>query len=356
MNVQFTEAICVVIPMYMVEFHIQKVISGIPDWVDHIIVVDDASPDQSAELALAVGDDRVVLVSHIENHGVGGAMLTGYKKAVELGATIMVKMDGDGQMSPDHLPELIQPILEAEADYVKGNRFSRTGEIRSMPFIRRIGNLSLSFLTKIASGYWNVFDPTNGYTAIDADVFRRLDLTHIHPRYFFETSMLIELNLHRAVIAEVAMPAQYGSERSSLSVKRALLEFPFLLLRGCISRVWLQFFALDFSIASLFLIVGTWLMIFAGAWGGYAWASSIRTGVASTTGTVMIAALPLILGFQLLLQALVCDVQNVPKRPLSRLTRLRQSAHQTGPIHPAVRAYTRSIPLSNRCKADNDRS
>src|SRR5258708_861899 len=307
------ERVCVVIPAYRVERHIQDVVRGVPPWIWRIVVVDDASPDQTAERVRELSDPRVVLIRHQQNQGVGGAMQTGYRTARDLGATVMVKIDGDGQMSPEHLPAIVWPILEGRADYVKGNRFADASAIRQMPRARRIGNVGLSFLTKMASGYWNLFDPTNGYTALDADVARALDWSRIHQGYFFETAMLIELNTLRAATVDVPVPASYGDEASSLSLRRTLVGFPYLLISRFFRRVWLQYFVLDFSVASLFVIVGFGLLAFASAWGGVAWARSIRTGIPATTGTVMIADLPWILGFQLLLQAVVFDVQRGPR-------------------------------------------
>ena len=320
--------VCVVIPMYRVEPYIQEVLAGMPDWVWRIVVVDDASPDCSAQKAQQSGDPRLVLVRHEKNQGVGGAVLSGLRKAAELGARVAVKIDGDGQMSPEFLAEMVEPLLAGRADYVKGNRFFHVDDIVRMPLVRRYGNLGLSFLTKIASGYWNVFDPTNGYIAIDLETFRSLDQRYVHRRYFFETSMLIELNIIRAVVAEVPMPARYRGEVSSLSVGRSLLEFSLHLARGFWRRLWLQYFVLDFSLGSLFLVIGILMGLFGTVWGLYFWAQSIRTGIAASTGTVMIAVLPVILGFQLLLQALAFDIQNVPKTVLPRRWRAPNEKHR----------------------------
>ena len=158
-------------------------------------------------------------------------MLSGYSRALELGATVLVKMDADNQMDPAYLPRLLSPVLCGTADYAKGNRFVDVEKILRMPAGRRMGNLGLSLMTKAASGYWNIFDPTNGFTALDAEVFRRLDQRRIHRRYFFESSLLIELSIHRAVVQDVNIPARYAGEVSSLSISRVLLEFPWLLER-----------------------------------------------------------------------------------------------------------------------------
>jgi dolichol-phosphate mannosyltransferase len=312
------EHIYVVIPMYRVEPYIQAVIAGIPAWVEGIVVVDDASPDHSAELALAVADPRLVLVRHTVNQGVGAAVLSGYTRAAELGATLMVKMDGDGQMAPEFLPDLVRPLLAGRADYAKGNRFVHYDALLAMPMVRRLGNLGLSFMTKLASGYWNIFDPTNGYTAIASEAFLRLNRSQIHHRYFFESSMLIELNLQRAVVADVSLPARYLREISSLSISKTLFEFPPLLFKGLARRVWLEYFVMDFSLASLYMVLGTLMTLWGLIFGVIKWIQSAQTDIPATTGTVMLAAIPFILGFQLLLSAIAHDMQNVPRSPLAR--------------------------------------
>lgn len=323
-----TRKVCVVIPMYRAEPYIRSVISGIPGWVWRIIVVDDCSPDQSAEVVAEMSEDRVVLLRLQQNQGVGGAVLTGFNRALEMGADVAVKMDGDGQMSPAYLWDMVEPILSGRADYTKGNRFFHVREIDRMPIIRRFGNLSLSFLTKLASGYWNLFDPTNGYLAIDLNAYRSLNPHHIHRRYFFETSMLIELNLARAVVVDVPMPARYQGEVSSLSVGKSLFEFAYYLMRGFARRIWLQYFVMDFSVGSLFLVMGLLLCLFGAVWGGYHWNKSIQTQTPASTGTVMIAVLPFILGFQMLLQMLAYDIQNVPRAVLPRQWRRGPLNHQ----------------------------
>ena len=200
--------IAIVIPAYRAAAHIRSVLAGIPSFVDLIVVVDDASPDDTADCVKTWNDSRVHLIRHSQNQGVGEAVLTGYAAAIDLGAEIVVKMDSDGQMDADYMLPLIVPILQGEADYTKGNRFLHARQLRAMPAIRRIGNLGLSFLTKLASGYWNIFDPTNGYTAIHPSIISQLDQSAIHRRYFFETSMLLELGLVRAVVRDVYIPAR----------------------------------------------------------------------------------------------------------------------------------------------------
>lgn len=311
--------LCVVIPAYRSEDTIEKVVRGLPGMVEHIVVVDDGSPDRMRQLlqGLKSADDRVHIISHEINTGVGGAVLDGYRLAYDLGAEIVVKIDSDDQMDPAHIAALIRPIVEGAADFTKGNRFLHNRELSAMPTRRRIGNIGLSFLTKAASGYWGVFDPTNGYTAIHRSVIPMLLNGLIHKRYFFETSQLLELGLARAVVKDVFIPAKYGGERSSLSELDALFRFPVLLVRGFWRRMWMQYFVRDFTSVSLMLVVGSVLSVFGLIFGLFHWWESYATGIPATTGTVMVATLPLILGAQLLLQAAVLDIQNAPTEPIS---------------------------------------
>jgi len=308
--------VAVAIPAFCEESRLHGVLASIPAWVDHVVVVDDSSTDRTHEVANQFNDSRLNVLRHARNQGVGAATLTGWNKAAELGAEILIKMDADGQMDAKVLPALIEPIARGEADYVKGNRFLHVRRLGQMPWSRRLGNICLSFLAKLASGYWPVFDPTNGFVAIHAKVFGLLDQSRIHPRFFFENSMLLELGLNRAVVRDVYVPAQYGDKASHLSVIRSLLEFPPLLVSGFLRRMVLQYFVRDFSAASLFFVSGFLASAFGFCWGGYYWWHYAHAGVAAPTGRVMIAVLPLILGIQLLLQALVMDVQNAPVKPL----------------------------------------
>ena len=307
--------ICVVIPAYNAENTIEDVLSGIPDFIDTIIIVNDCSQDNTSRVVETCQerDARVILLRHEQNLGVGGAMQSGYLLALEKEARIIVKLDSDGQMDPAFLQQLIEPVLSGEADYTKGNRFLHEKELMSMPYIRRIGNLGLSFLTKAASGYWNIFDPTNGYTAINARALKSLSFDRLANRFFFETSMLLELGLQRMVVKDVFIPANYGIERSYLSAWKSLFEFPPRLFRGMLRRIAYFYFIRDFTAITVFLVMGIGSVLFGSIWGLYEWVRSAILGVAASTGTVMIAVLPFILGVQFVLQAIVMDIQNTPK-------------------------------------------
>jgi dolichol-phosphate mannosyltransferase len=312
-------SIAVVIPAYHVADKIESVLADLPDYLRHIIVVDDASPDNTSQLvqAFAKHDSRIVLICHERNQGVGGAMLTGFRKALELGAQVVVKVDGDHQMDPAHVPALVIPLLEGKADYAKGNRFRDFESLRHMPLIRRVGNLGLSFLTKAATGYWNCFDPTNGFFAIRAEILAQLPLERIDHRYFFETSMLANLYLLDAFILDVPMPARYRGERSSMSIRRVLVEFPAKLLTTLLRRLLLRYFLFDFSMVSVYLLTGIPLMLFGLIFGSLKWIQYLRLGVPAPTGTVILPTLAIILGIQILLSAIELDMNAAPKAPRS---------------------------------------
>ena len=310
--------IACVIPAFNEAPHLGGVLDAIPDEVSHILVVDDASTDGTASLVRGHPDPRVFLIEHENNQGVGGAMVSGYRRALELRADIVVKLDGDGQMDPREIPRLVEPLREQEADYTKGMRFRDRRVLRDMPLVRLCGNLGLSFLTKAASGYWSIFDPTNGFTAIEKTVLERLPLDSLDRGFFFETDMLAQLYLIDAVVADVPIEARYGAETSHLRPGRALLGFPFRLLGAFLRRLSLRYFVYDFSAVSAFLVAGTALFSFGLVFGATKWIAALLTQTSTPIGTVMLAALPTILGFQLLLQAAVLDIQNVPRRPLQR--------------------------------------
>ena len=307
------QRITVVLPAYNEARHIAQVIETMPKLVDCVIVVDDCSKDNTYEAAAACADSRVVAVRLEENQGVGGAMVAGYRRAMELGADIVVKMDADGQMIPDYLPRLLDALIEGGYDYAKGNRFLASESLGQMPKLRLFGNIALTFLTKLASGYWHIFDPQNGYTAIKASALGVLDLNHIHKRFFFENDMLVHLNFLSFRVKDVAIPARYGEEVSHLSPFRIMVTFPSLLLRRFLRRIYQKYVLRDFSPIALFFLLGTLLFGWGTGYGLYLWIKASGTLNPTPTGTIMFALLPLILGFQLLLQAIVLDIQESPK-------------------------------------------
>jgi len=311
--------IAVVIPSYKVTKHISSVIAAMPDLVWRIYVVDDACPEQSGKFVQSnITDHRVRVLFHPKNQGVGGAVMTGYQLAIDDGATVIVKIDGDGQMDPALIPYFIEPIIVGEADYAKGNRFYDLEKIRAMPAIRIFGNAALSLMTKLSSGYWNLFDPTNGYTAIHAEVCRHLPFNKISNRYFFETDILFRLNTLRALVVDIPMDAKYGDEQSNLKISNIAGEFLFKHTRNFFKRIFYNYYLRDLSLASIELVVGFLLLSFGTIFGGYHWILSAQSNVPTPAGTVMLAAMPVLVGIQLILSFIGYDIASVPRKPLHR--------------------------------------
>lgn len=305
----------VVIPCYNVSRHIEDVIKKLPQEVSWIIAVNDQSKDNSQSILARLQEEnkKLIVINHEVNQGVGGAMITGFRKSLELNSDITIKIDGDDQMDSSYLPGLIKPIIDNKADYTKGNRFRDFKALRQMPVLRRFGNLGLSFMIKAASGYWNVFDPNNGFVAISNEMLKTIDINKIHKRYFFESSMLIELYHADAVIQEIPMKARYGNEVSNLSLTRTLFGFPPKLLKAFIRRIILKYFLFDFNIASLYLLFGIPLFLLGLVYGIVNYIQYGSSHTPAPTGTVVIPTLLIIMGFQLLLSATSYDISNYPK-------------------------------------------
>lgn len=305
------------VPCFNVDEYIVDVVKGIPDYVRYIILVDDCSTDRTGELIDLLSNDRVLAIHLPHNGGVGAAMMAGLTKAAERDADIVVKLDGDGQMDPHYLPPLIEPLLLGKADYTKGNRFRNALLLTEMPTVRRIGNAVLSFLNKSASGYWNVFDPTNGYIATRREIIDMLPVQWIHRRFFFESSMLITLGILGAVVLDVPIPARYGSEKSNLRIGRTLFEFPIQMSLGFMRRIWFQKILYSLTMEALLGVFGC-LFFFAGvAYGVHGFIKfTLLSHAPSPTGVIMAAALLMLFGFQMILNAILLDIQSVPRSPL----------------------------------------
>jgi glycosyltransferase involved in cell wall biosynthesis len=306
--------IAVVIPCYRVRKQILEVLSAIGPECETIYVIDDGCPEDSGRrVESECRDPRVRVIRHSENRGVGAATITGYRAALADGARWIVRLDGDGQMDPALIPRLVRPIREGRADYTKGNRFFDLEGVRAMPTVRIIGNSLLSFASKLSSGYWDVFDPNNGFTAIDAAVARRLPFDDISKGWFFESDMLFRLGLLRAVVADVPMRARYGDESSSLVVRSVIPEFARKHFVNTCKRIGYNYYLRNFNIASIEIALGVLLFVGGMGFGLSRWAAGSATGVPTNSGTVMVAALPVIIGVQLILAFLSYDTQNVPK-------------------------------------------
>jgi dolichol-phosphate mannosyltransferase len=312
--------VAAIIPCYRVRSQAADVVAGALQQVDHVFLVDDRCPEGTADLIEATfPNSRVTVLRHDENKGVGGATITGYKAALNAGYDVLVKIDGDGQMDLDYLSSLVQPIVDQEADYTKGNRFYRKRFLKRMPVVRLLGNSMLSMLNKASSGYWNLMDPTNGYTALSSVAAREIEWWKVANGYFFESDLLFRLNITRAVVHDVPIPAKYGQENSNLSVFKAIPRFLVGHMRNMMVRYFYNYLLRDFSVGTVHSLLGGALFLFGVIFGVHAWSESVRTGQNASVGTVMFATLPIILGFQLLLAALSFDIANVPTKPLQRI-------------------------------------
>lgn len=331
-------AIAVIIPAYRVSGQILDLIARIGPEVASIVVVDDACPEKSGDRVVAYCQDpRVKVVFHSQNQGVGGAVLTGYQEAMRAGADILVKLDGDGQMNPTLIPLFIGPISAGRADYTKGNRFYRLESLASMPPLRILGNAALSLMAKLSTGYYSLFDPTNGYTAIHANVLRALPLNKIARRYFFETDLLFRISTVRAVVVDVPMDSRYADETSSLNILRTIPEFFARHGVNLFKRIFYGYFLRDFNPASIQLVLGILLSAAGFCFGLLKWHESTVTGTPASSGTVMLAALPFFLGIQFLLSFLNYDFQNVPRQPVHGDLRRRSLTDE-----PAAETQTQS--------------
>lgn len=302
----------VVVPAYNEGELVLKVIQTAPDLVDHIVVIDDASHDDTYTLAQQAKDTRVTVLRHDKNLGVGGAIMTGHAKILELGDDISVVMAGDAQMDPAYLPDLLDPIIDEGYGFSKGNRFLEKNSLKGMPAYRVFGNVVLTFLTKFASGYWHIFDPQNGYTAITREALEMLDFSAIHNRYPFENDMLINLNIFNVRIKDVSIPAVYGEEQSHIRLHKVIPALLGALVRGYFRRVTQKYVLRSFSPVALFLVTGGLLFLWGASFGLYELIKHWGRAPAAT-GIVMLAVLPLLVGFELLLQAVVLDINESPR-------------------------------------------
>ncbi len=303
--------IAAVVPAHNEAAHIRDVISGLPASVDFIVIVDDKSSDDTASLAETSGDARVHVIRHEHNTGVGGAIITGHKRALELGSDVNVIFAGDDQMDPAYLPQLLDPIVDEGYGFTKANRFYSSTSFEGMPSYRVFGNVLLSFANKAASGYWNLFDPQNGYTATTAEVLRRLDLDAISQGYEFENDFLLHLNILNVKARDIPIPARYGSEVSGIKLHRVIPAIGGMLFSGFFRRVMRKYVVGSFSPIALFLFSGMLLWLWSAVFGAWTIYETIGPGSA-TTGTVLLAVVPFLMGFQLILTALTLDIQASP--------------------------------------------
>lgn len=304
-------------PAFKSNDHILDVLSRMPDIVSKVIVVDDACPNGTGKLVQTkVKDKRVEVIFNEKNVGVGGAVIVGLRKALDTEAGIILKIDSDGQMNPEDIPSLIQPIVNFEADYSKGNRFNSLDDLQEMPKSRVFGNAVLSLMSKFSTGYWSITDPTNGFFAISRGALEQIHLGKLRQRWFFESDILFRLAISRAVVADVPIKAKYANEKSNLKIRKVIFEFINRHNINFLKRIFYVYYLREWSVASFELPAGLILTLGGVVAGVNFWNQSSELGQAATIGQVMLAVLPIILGFQLLLSVLSLDVASEPKRPL----------------------------------------
>ena len=327
MTAQTTPRIAVVIPCYRAKATILAVLGRIGSEVSAIYVVDDRCPDNSGRWAEEqTSDPRVTVIYNEANLGVGGATLTGMRQARADGNELLVKIDADGQMDPQMIGTFCAAVLSGNADFAKGNRFFEVEGLRSMPMTRLIGNAGLSLLSKFSTGYWHVFDPTNGFFCLHGIVFDFLPVDKIEKRYFFESDLLFRLNVLGATVVDIPMHGFYGEEASEMKPMQEVLPFFRGHVRNTAKRIFYNYFLRDFTIGSLELVFGIAAIAFGAIFGLWHWGGSEP----ATAGTVMLAGLPIITGTQLVIAFLNYDIRMVPHSALHK--RLNSAAIVLKPL------------------------
>jgi len=304
------KTVAVVVPAYDEELLVATTIKGVPDFVDRIIVVDDASRDDTATVARSAGDGRVEVITHERNAGVGAAIVTGYHRAVDEGIDVTCVMAADNQMDPSDLEKIALPVVRGELEYAKANRLI-TGEAwKVIPRSRYVGNAVLSFLTKIASGYWHVADSQSGYTAASREILRQLDLDRVYRGYGFPNDMLVHLNVWNARVRDIPSRPVYGvGERSGIKIRKVIPRISWLLLKGFFWRMREKYVIRDTHPLVFFYALG-FLMTLLGLGLGIAEVVLRILGNAVSVGTVVLVALLLIFGSQFTLFAMWFDMES----------------------------------------------
>jgi len=302
--------VVVVVPAHDEEALVGETIHGIPQFVDRIYVVDDGSSDATAERARGVGDSRVEVLAHERNCGVGAATVTGYRRALQDGSDVIAVMNGDNQMDPADLEELVRPVALGQLDYAKANRLFTGQAWKLIPRTRYLGNAVLSMLTKIASGYWHVADSQSGYTAISRPMLAQLDLDRVYTRYGFPNDMLVHLNVWNARVRDVPSRPVYGvGERSGMRYRHVVPRISWLLLRGFCRRLWEKYVIRDFHPLVFFYLFGL-LATSAGVILGAVVVGYRIAGYPVTVGTVVLIALLVLSGSQFTLFAMWFDMES----------------------------------------------
>jgi glycosyltransferase involved in cell wall biosynthesis len=302
--------VAVVIPAYNEEQLLAPTVEGIPSFVDRVYVVDDHSTDGTLERARGLPDQRVRVLEHEQNQGVGAAIVTGYQQALEERIDVTAVMAADNQMDPDDLLHLCEPVARGELDYAKANRLFTGQAWQLIPRYRYLGNAALSLLTKIASGYWHIADSQSGYTAVSLEYLELLDLDRIYKRYGFPNDMLVHLNVWNARVRDIPSRPIYGvGERSGIRLRKVVPAISWLLMKGFFWRMREKYVIRDFHPLVFFYMFG-FLMTVLGLGLGIAEVVLRIQGNAVSAGTVVLVALLLIFGSQFTLFAMWFDMES----------------------------------------------
>ena len=302
--------VAVVVPAHNEQELIVATLQGIPGFVDRVLLVDDASTDETVERARSLGDPRIEIVAHDRNRGVGAAILTGYRRALAERVDATAVMAGDNQMDPDELEELALPVVRGELDYAKANRLFTGRAWQLIPHSRYLGNAVLSLLTKIASGYWHVADSQAGYTVVSLRMLRLLDLDRIYTSYGFPNDMLVHLNVWNARVRDFPSRPIYGvGERSGIKIRRVVPRISWLLFKGFFWRLREKYVIRDFHPLVFFYGLG-FLMTLVGLVLGIVEVALRIAGNQITPATIVLVALLLISGSQFTLFAMWFDMES----------------------------------------------
>ena len=315
--------IAVVIPCFKVKAQIGRVIEKLPlDLINNVFVVDDCCPEESGKFVETLIKEKnisnVIVIKNKTNLGVGGATKIGFLEALKNNNDIAIKLDGDDQMDSRNIQKLIKPLISENYDYAKGNRFFNLEDLKSMPTLRIFGNSVLAFLCKFSTGYWNIFDPTNGYIAINLKVLKLLPLEKISDSYFFEIDMLFRLSTIKARVIDIPMTSIYQDEKSNLKISKVIFEFSRKLFVNFVKRIFYNYYLRNLTVASIELPLGLFMLIYGCIYGYSNFKLYDSLTEQTPLGIIMLTALLIILGTQFLLSFLHHDTNSYPKEPLNK--------------------------------------
>jgi dolichol-phosphate mannosyltransferase len=308
--------VAIIIPCFKVKEHISKVLNKIPKWVDKVVCVDDFCPVNSGKfIQKKFKNKKIKVIFNKRNLGVGGATIKGFQEIKKYNIDFVFKVDGDNQMDLSLLRFFLIPIIKNKADFVKGNRFTKLSSFEKMPLLRTLGNVMLSFASKISSGYWNLFDCTNGYFCMNKKILDHIPLHKISKRFFFENDLLNWLYLYKVNITDIPITAIYNNEKSNINLLSVFILFPILFIRNFFRRLFYEYFIrrfdfvfISFVFGLLFSSIGIYL-----SFNLWVTTPDLKPNNAGTVGLVLFF---LIIGFQLLFYFFNNDMNNYPKKNL----------------------------------------